>query len=34
MKGKIEDLTWPLMRDVIAEQADQGVDYMTIHPAC
>jgi phosphomethylpyrimidine synthase len=31
VKGKIEDLTWPVMRDVIAEQAEQGVDYMTIH---
>jgi len=29
--GKIEDLTWPVMRDVISEQAEQGVDYMTIH---
>ncbi len=31
VKGKIEDLTWPVMRDVIEEQAEQGVDYMTIH---
>lgn len=29
--GKIADLTWPIMRDVIEEQAEQGVDYMTIH---
>ena len=29
--GKIADLTWPVMRDVIQEQAEQGVDYMTIH---
>jgi phosphomethylpyrimidine synthase len=29
--GKIVDLTWPVMRDVIEEQAEQGVDYMTIH---
>lgn len=29
--GKIADLTWPVMRDVIEEQAEQGVDYMTIH---
>ena len=29
--GKINDLTWPVMRDVIQEQAEQGVDYMTIH---
>ena len=31
VSGKIEDLTWPIMRDVIEEQAEQGVDYMTIH---
>ncbi len=31
VKGKIEDLSWPVMRDVIEEQAEQGVDYMTIH---
>jgi phosphomethylpyrimidine synthase len=31
VKGKIEDLSWPVMRDVIQEQAEQGVDYMTIH---
>ena len=31
VKGRIEDLTWPVMRDVIEEQAEQGVDYMTIH---
>ena len=29
--GKIADLRWPVMRDVIQEQAEQGVDYMTIH---
>ncbi len=29
--GRIKDLTWPVMRDVIEEQAEQGVDYMTIH---
>ena len=29
--GRIADLTWPIMRDVIVEQAEQGVDYMTIH---
>src|SRR4030088_2839216 len=26
-----EDLTFELMREVIEEQAEQGVDYMTIH---
>jgi len=29
-----EDLTFELMREVIEEQAEQGVDYMTIHAAC
>ena len=31
VNGRIKDLTWPIMRDVIEEQAEQGVDYMTIH---
>ena len=31
VNGRIDDLTWPIMRDVIEEQAEQGVDYMTIH---
>ena len=31
INGKIADLSWPVMRDVIQEQAEQGVDYMTIH---
>ncbi|HEU0203703.1 MAG TPA: phosphomethylpyrimidine synthase ThiC [Burkholderiaceae bacterium] len=29
--GKAEDLSWPLFRDVLIEQAEQGVDYFTIH---
>ncbi len=29
--GKIEDLTWELFRDTLIEQAEQGVDYFTIH---
>lgn len=29
--GKPEKLTWDLFRDVMLEQAEQGVDYMTIH---
>jgi phosphomethylpyrimidine synthase len=29
--GKPEDLSWPLMREVIERQAKQGVDYFTIH---
>ncbi len=31
VNGRIQDLSWPIMRDVIEEQAEQGVDYMTIH---
>src|SRR5699024_6477092 len=26
-----EDLTWELFRDTLSEQAEQGVDYFTIH---
>jgi phosphomethylpyrimidine synthase len=29
--GVAEDLTWELFRDTLIEQADQGVDYFTIH---
>src|SRR5215207_10293605 len=29
--GVPEDLTWELFRDTVVEQAEQGVDYMTIH---
>jgi phosphomethylpyrimidine synthase len=29
--GKPADITWPLYRDILIEQAEQGVDYMTIH---
>lgn len=29
--GKIENLTWGLFRDTLIEQAEQGVDYFTIH---
>lgn len=31
VKGKIEDLTWEIYRDTLIEQAEQGVDYFTIH---
>ncbi len=31
VNGKIEDLTWELYRDTLIEQAEQGVDYFTIH---
>ena len=30
-KGVAEDLTWELMRDTLIEQAEQGVDYFTLH---
>ena len=29
--GRAEDLTWELMRDTLIEQAEQGVDYFTLH---
>ncbi|KPK71369.1 MAG: thiamine biosynthesis protein ThiC [Acidithiobacillales bacterium SM23_46] len=29
--GKAEELTWALFRDTLIEQAEQGVDYFTIH---
>jgi phosphomethylpyrimidine synthase len=29
--GKPEDLTWDIFRDTLIEQAEQGVDYFTIH---
>ena len=29
--GRAEDLTWELMRDTLVEQAEQGVDYFTLH---
>lgn len=29
--GKVEDLSWALYRDTLVEQAEQGVDYFTIH---
>jgi phosphomethylpyrimidine synthase len=29
--GKAEELSWPLFRDTLIEQAEQGVDYFTIH---
>ena len=33
VNGRIEDLTWELFRDTLIEQAEQGVDYFTIHAA-
>ncbi|MCB1137564.1 MAG: phosphomethylpyrimidine synthase ThiC [Leptospiraceae bacterium] len=31
VNGKPEELTWELFRDTLIEQAQQGVDYFTIH---
>ena len=31
VNGKAEELTWELMRDTLIEQAEQGVDYFTLH---
>ncbi|WP_419179874.1 phosphomethylpyrimidine synthase ThiC [Polycladomyces zharkentensis] len=31
VNGKPEDLTWEVYRDTLIEQAEQGVDYFTIH---
>jgi phosphomethylpyrimidine synthase len=33
VNGVPEDLTWELFRDTLIEQAEQGVDYFTIHAA-
>jgi phosphomethylpyrimidine synthase len=29
--GVAEELTWEIFRDTVVEQAEQGVDYMTVH---
>lgn len=29
--GKVENLTWEIFRDTLIEQAEQGVDYVTVH---
>ena len=31
INGKAEELTWEIFRDTLIEQAEQGVDYFTIH---
>ncbi|QPR29685.1 phosphomethylpyrimidine synthase ThiC [Edwardsiella hoshinae] len=31
VNGVAEDLNWPLLRDTLLEQAEQGVDYFTLH---
>jgi phosphomethylpyrimidine synthase len=31
VNGKVEDLSWEIYKDTLIEQAEQGVDYFTIH---
>ena len=31
VNGRVESLTWEIYRDTLIEQAEQGVDYFTIH---
>ena len=31
VKGNVRDLNWEVMRDTLIEQAEQGVDYITVH---
>jgi phosphomethylpyrimidine synthase len=31
VRGKVEELSWEIYRDTLIEQAEQGVDYFTIH---
>jgi len=31
VNGKAEDLTWEIYRETLIEQAEQGVDYFTVH---
>jgi phosphomethylpyrimidine synthase len=31
VNGRVESLTWDIFRDTLIEQAEQGVDYFTIH---
>ncbi|MFN7570393.1 MAG: phosphomethylpyrimidine synthase ThiC [Betaproteobacteria bacterium] len=31
VEGRAEELTWEIFRDTLTEQAEQGVDYFTIH---
>ncbi len=31
VNGRVADLTWEIYRDTLIEQAEQGVDYFTIH---
>lgn len=32
--GRAEELTWETYKDTVIEQAEQGVDYMTVHAGC
>ena len=34
VNGKAEELSWEIYRDTLIEQAEQGVDYFTIHAGC
>ena len=34
VNGIAENLTWEAFRDTLLEQAEQGVDYFTIHAGC
>ncbi len=31
--GRVSHLSWPIFRDTLIEQAEQGVDYVTVHAA-
>lgn len=31
VNGRVEDLSWPVFKDTLIEQAEQGVDFFTIH---
>lgn len=33
VNGRVEELNWEIFRDTLIEQAEQGVDYFTIHAA-
>lgn len=33
VKGNVEELNWEIFKDTLIEQAEQGVDYFTIHAA-
>jgi phosphomethylpyrimidine synthase len=31
VNGNAEEISWPIFRDTVIEQCEQGVDYMTVH---